>query len=172
MNLLSKALTIAISAHEGQTRKGNGLPYIVHCMDVVTILVNHGITDESILAAGAAHDAVEDGGISFDYLALHTSQDVADIVKALSKPPNLTKEEQKTWAMDAIRHGPTGARIVKMADRLSNTRDMSKIAWSPERKRDYARDAVKIAGIGANDCPALSMSLLARAGDIFLEYPL
>ena len=52
--LLSKAISIALKAHEGQTDKA-GMPYIGHVMRVM----NAGRTmDEKIV--GVLHDVVED----------------------------------------------------------------------------------------------------------------
>lgn len=166
MNLLTKAILFAARAHDGQTRKGNHLPYIVHPLDGLSILIRHGITDEIILCAVVNHDVPEDTKYTLEDLAREVSPEVAKIVSFLTKPATLPKAEQRQWALDALKRGPSAARIVKMADRLSNIRDMSALSWRPESKRAYADEASLIASLGEKDCPSLARELSDKAIEI------
>lgn len=163
VNLLTKAILFAARAHDGQTRKGNGLPYIVHPMEAMTFAAQHGVTDEVVLSAIVNHDVPEDTKYTLEDLAREVSVAVAEVVSFVTKPSNLSKSEQRKWAIDALRRGPPAARIVKMADRLSNIRDMSALSWRPEAKRAYAEEASLIASLGAADCPTLSRTLADTA---------
>jgi (p)ppGpp synthase/HD superfamily hydrolase len=61
---LSKALSLAIQAHEGDFRKGTSIPYISHPMGVASIILEFG-GDEDQAIAGLLHDTIEDGGAKY-----------------------------------------------------------------------------------------------------------
>ena len=62
-DLVKKALEFASNAHNGQTRKYTGEPYIVHPIEVME-LVREVIDDPEVLAAALLHDVVEDCPVS------------------------------------------------------------------------------------------------------------
>ena len=57
--LIQKAMNFAFEKHLTQKRKGSDIPYFVHLIDVVSILMKNNATD-SLIAAGFLHDVVED----------------------------------------------------------------------------------------------------------------
>ncbi len=56
---LQRAINVAAQKHLGQTRKADGLPYIVHPFGVAWILANY-TADEEIVISGLLHDVLED----------------------------------------------------------------------------------------------------------------
>ena len=57
--MLTKAIFFATKAHEGQMRKMTNTPYILHPIEVASIIST--ITDDQdIMAAGVLHDVIED----------------------------------------------------------------------------------------------------------------
>ena len=58
---VTKALALAIKAHDGQYRKKTAIPYIAHPMVVASIALEHW-ADEDLAMAAPLHDAVKDGG--------------------------------------------------------------------------------------------------------------
>jgi (p)ppGpp synthase/HD superfamily hydrolase len=54
-----RALVLAALVHEGVPRKGTAIPYIIHPVQVATILLRHGY-DEALAVAGVLHDVLED----------------------------------------------------------------------------------------------------------------
>ena len=56
---IQKAVNISAKLHDGQKRKGDNLPYILHPYSVAIILSNH-TEDEDIIIAGLLHDVLED----------------------------------------------------------------------------------------------------------------
>ena len=56
---VERALRVAHDAHDGQERKGGGVPYILHPLHVTLILARVG-ADEVTLQAAILHDVVED----------------------------------------------------------------------------------------------------------------
>ena len=57
--MVNQAINFAVDAHRGQMRKGTALPYIVHPLEVLSI-VSHMTDDPEILAAAVLHDTVAD----------------------------------------------------------------------------------------------------------------
>lgn len=57
----TRALTFGATVHEGQVRKGTGIPYIVHPVSVAGLIAQFG-GDEDQQIAGLLHDVLEDGG--------------------------------------------------------------------------------------------------------------
>ena len=157
--MLSDPIAFAADAHEGQTRKDSGLPYVTHPLEVMVLLIRHGVREEAILSAAVLHDVVEDCGISVAEMTERFGAPVTDIVTALSKVPGLPAAERKRRALEQLRSGPPGAKTVKMADRLSNLLDMERISWSPEKKSAYLHEADEIAAIGQAELPALADEL-------------
>jgi guanosine-3',5'-bis(diphosphate) 3'-pyrophosphohydrolase len=157
--MLSDAIAFAAEAHEGQTRKDSGLPYVTHPVEVMVLLIRHGVRDEAILSAAVLHDVVEDCGISVAEMTERFGATVTEIVTALSKVPGLPDAERKRLALEQVRNGPPGTKTVKMADRLSNLLDMERISGSTEKKAAYLREADEIATIGQAELPALAAEL-------------
>jgi GTP diphosphokinase / guanosine-3',5'-bis(diphosphate) 3'-diphosphatase len=144
--LLLKALRDADLAHAGQKRR-TGEPYIIHPIGTATILIEeHQILDPDIGAGALLHDAGEDTSWYGDYKSLPYSiwkhkahsmltQDfnhrVADYVVTLTKPRvdgiEYFTEQQADAAyyaqLDADKT-PSGAILIKMADRLHNLRTL------------------------------------------------
>ena len=58
-DIIQKALLFATEAHGKQVRKYTGEPYIVHPVEVMSI-VKSVVSDEEVLAAALLHDVVED----------------------------------------------------------------------------------------------------------------
>ena len=67
---LSRALSLAIEAHDGDVRKGTAIPYISHPLGVASIVLEYGGDEDQAIAA-LLHDTIEDGGIKY-----------ADMIKA------------------------------------------------------------------------------------------
>lgn len=57
--MFEKAVIFATNAHNGQTRKGTNLPFIIHPLEVAAIVAAMTL-DEDMLCAAVLHDVVED----------------------------------------------------------------------------------------------------------------
>ena len=79
MSLFDDAARFAVEAHADMTRKGGGLPYILHPFEVATIAASM-TSDEEVLAAALLHDVVEDAGVDFNELRERFGNRVADLV--------------------------------------------------------------------------------------------
>ncbi len=59
MTLFDEAIRFAAEKHSGMLRKQEGIPYILHPMEVA-VIVGTLTGDEEVLAAAVLHDTVED----------------------------------------------------------------------------------------------------------------
>jgi len=79
----TKALELALTAHDGQQRK-SGEPYIVHPILVAAITAAFS-NDETMVQAALLHDVVEDTSFDIEDLKHEFGDDVAHMVEGLTK---------------------------------------------------------------------------------------
>lgn len=105
IKMFTKALLYASKAHEGQIRKYYNLPYITHCIGVVTNLRRVGMYDEDILSASLLHDTVEDCDITYEDLANNFSKRIANLVLEVTNDKKeierVGKLKYTEWLIDA-----------------------------------------------------------------------
>lgn len=123
--LINKAIIYATKHHEGMTRKGKKIPYIIHPMEVIGIIST--ITDDpDIIAAGALHDLVEDTDVTYEDIKREFNERIANIVAAESQNllpgyrDDLSWEELRRLQMEKIKGESIEVKIVALADKLSN----------------------------------------------------
>lgn len=142
MNKILAAIAFAADKHRNQRRKDAAAsPYINHPIALANVLANEaGIDDERVLIAAILHDTVEDTETTAQELVRHFGQEVADIVLEVTDDKSLLKAERKQQQID---HAPTisrRAKLVKLADKICNLRDIASsppAGWSLRRKQDY-----------------------------------
>ncbi|MBR96770.1 MAG: hypothetical protein CMA81_08195 [Euryarchaeota archaeon] len=124
--LINKAKMLAGKAHEGQFRKYSGMPYIVHPIEVATIIQTVEHSDEMI-AAALLHDVVEDTEYSFEDIAKEVSPEVAKLVEGLtdvSKPQDGNRKVRKALDKDHLAKQNAEVQTIKLADVISNSQDI------------------------------------------------
>ncbi len=127
MTLLNSALIFAARSHNKQNRKGTDIPYIVHPVGVMLILIEFGENDPEILAAALLHDTVEDTKVTHDQIRKEFGDRVAEIVKGCSEPDkDDTWENRKNHTIHYIKGAPRHIQLVSAADKLHNLRSMIK----------------------------------------------
>ena len=84
-----QALVVAYRAHRGQMRK-SGEPFIVHPVQVATLLAGLKMDAETIMA-GLLHDTVEDTDMTFEQVEAHFGPTVRGIVEGETKVSKLPK---------------------------------------------------------------------------------
>jgi (p)ppGpp synthase/HD superfamily hydrolase len=125
-SLEQKAYIFAMAAHEAvsQKRKYTGEPYIVHPMEVASIVKSVPHTDEMI-AAAYLHDVVEDTDIGIATILHVFGPVVAEYVHLLTDPPKgdsgLNRKARKAMCRDRLANAPAQVQTVKFADFISNT---------------------------------------------------
>jgi GTP diphosphokinase / guanosine-3',5'-bis(diphosphate) 3'-diphosphatase len=110
--------------HQGQFRKKNNLPYIVHPENVVNYLKGFGINDENTLSVAWLHDTLEDTTLSYEEIELVFGKSVAKNVYILTR--NVDREKYKQRLKTAGRP----AQLVKLVDTLDNVSTLDSL--SPE----------------------------------------
>jgi guanosine-3',5'-bis(diphosphate) 3'-pyrophosphohydrolase len=81
--LTQSALAYAEQLHEGQTRQVDGVPFIVHPVEVAMLLHESGAADE-VIAAGVLHDILEKTDTTEYDVYARFGRRVGDIVCAVS----------------------------------------------------------------------------------------
>ncbi len=131
---LTQAFTYVYNAHAGNFRKGTEIPYIVHPMDVASILMKNG-GSKMLVAAGLMHDLVEDTDVGLVEINKFYGSKIAELVKAVSEldesgQPYPSAEKAQSWKMrkghsiNAMKAAGWEAKLLSCADKLANLRDM------------------------------------------------
>ncbi len=127
-----QAIDFAIDKHRNQTRKGKTVPYIVHPLDVMNILLKEEGLPEELIIAGVCHDLVEDTDTSLDEIKELFGEEVAKLVDSDSEPEELKKNpnEKETWkerkqdTIDRVSKGNEFEKMLACADKLANLTDI------------------------------------------------
>jgi guanosine-3',5'-bis(diphosphate) 3'-pyrophosphohydrolase len=158
LNKLLEAASFAAKQHKNQKRKGaDGEPYINHPLEVANLLANVGkVEDMDVLIAALLHDTIEDTETTEEKIAGMFGKKVSKIVSEVTDDKSLPKAERKQMQVEHAPHLSTGAKLVKLGDKISNITDIMKNppdGWSLERKREYVEWGEKVvAGLrGTNE---------------------
>jgi (p)ppGpp synthase/HD superfamily hydrolase len=111
-------------------RKGFGNMFR-HQLETFAILIEFGYDDPVLLKASLIHDLMEDGPqagfTDFNRISAtdHDGQDVYGLVQELTRRTARGKEEPKAVFLERIMQtGTRHARLLKLADRLSNVNSL------------------------------------------------
>ena len=121
---INNAENFARKAHMGQTRKGTGMPFIIHPHKVANTVAIMGGSIAQIQAA-LLHDTVEDTGATLDEIESTFTTEVRDIVAALSEDKSLpTWKDRKMDYYEKISAPENEAAVlVSLADKMDNLND-------------------------------------------------
>ena len=137
MTLVTQAAIFAANAHDGATRKGSGIPYIVHPMEAAAIAAT--LTDDpQVVAAAVLHDVMEDCGVTEAELRVKFGKRVAALVRFESeeKQPDAQAswQKRKLHALNRLRAASREQMILTLSDKLSNLRaihrDLNRLGYS------------------------------------------
>ena len=140
--LLFDALAFAAHKHRAQRRKDKeASPYINHPIALADVLANEGgVEDPVTLCAALLHDTIEDTKTTHQELRKAFGKEIADVVMEVTDDKSLRKYVRKRRQIEHAPHLSRRAKLVKLADKISNLRDVSQsppVRWSKERKRKY-----------------------------------
>lgn len=140
--LLLKATRFAAHKHRDQRRKdAQASPYINHPVMLTSILAEEaGILDVNVLCGALLHDTIEDTDTSPEELLREFGPDIQRIVLEVTDDKRLPKTERKRLQIEHAGHASYEGRLVKLADKIANLRDMidaPPARWPVERIREY-----------------------------------
>lgn len=121
---INEACKYAVEKHSNQKRKGKDIPYIVHPLEVMTILYRMG-ADSDLLVAGVLHDTVEDTDATLGDIKALFGDGVAELVAAHTEDKSLSWEERKELSCKELITAPKRVQMLVLADKLSNIREMA-----------------------------------------------
>lgn len=134
---LKDAFELAREAHSPQVRK-TGEPYILHPIAVATIAAEELRLDINSVIAAFLHDVVEDTPHTIEEIEARFGDDVAYLVKVLTKPEK--KEYEQSQQVDNFKQMLNSMQrdirpvFVKLADRLHNMRTLSSMKPNKQMK--------------------------------------
>ena len=146
VDLIRRAGLVAINAHEGQLRR-TGEPYVTHPIAVADITADLGL-DEPTIAAALLHDAVEDTGVTTEWLANEFGPQVAAVVDGVTKLDRLEFDSKEAQQAATIRKmfiamaQDWRVLLIKLADRLHNMRTISVMPMN--RQRAIAQETLDV----------------------------
>ena len=144
-----KAVAFAAYKHRTQRRKDvDASPYINHPISLADVLANEGgIDDINVLCAAVLHDTIEDTTTTADELTPIFGAKVTSIVVEVTDDKSLAKEVRKQRQVEHAALISPEAKLVKLADKICNLRDILKTPpsdWSVDRKQTYFDWAAKV----------------------------
>ena len=139
---LIRAIAFAAEKHSKQRRKdADASPYINHPIALADVLANEGgIEDPEVLCAAVLHDTLEDTETTTAELEALFGHEVTTIVLEVTDDKSLEKHVRKQRQIAHAPHSSSKARLVKLADKICNLRDIiasPPAEWSTERKQAY-----------------------------------
>ena len=143
LKLMIKALAFAADKHRDQRRKNvDASPYINHPISLADILCNEAhVTDVNVICGALLHDTVEDTETTAEELTTEFGQQISDIVMDVTDDKTIEdKQRRKRLQIEHAAHICDPAKLVKLADKISNLRDVANDPpsdWSLERRREY-----------------------------------
>ena len=142
LKLLLKALSFAAHKHKDQRRKDpDASPYINHPITLANILCNEGhVTDIDVICGALLHDTIEDTQTTEEELRSEFGRTISDIVMEVTDDTSLSGPERKQRQVEHAAHASDKAKLVKLADKIANLRDLVHCPpanWPLERRQRY-----------------------------------
>lgn len=148
--MLNKAISYALEKHSGQFRKGNTIPYIVHPLGVMRILMAEDVAEE-VIVAGICHDLLEDTDVSPDEIKSLFGPEVLRLVMNATERLDLdrgasTWKQRKLSKIEHMKSIDDASKLVICADKLDNARSISEdiaLGIDPFAKFNAPKEDVK-----------------------------
>lgn len=118
------------------------------------------------MVAALLHDILEDTDTKYIDLEKEFSPKIASIVLELTDPPGMSRPERR---QRQIEHGPkksNEAKLVKIADKIYNLRDMKNSLWDQATKKEYADFCLEV----VNGMRGTNAELERQFDELYKEY--
>lgn len=154
MDIFDKALYFATEKHSGQLRKIANTPYILHPIEVASI-VGTMTDDREILAAAVLHDTIEDTDTTLEEIRENFGRRVSLLVMTETENKREDRPEAETWeirkeeTLIILEHTKDiGVKMMWLGDKLSNIRSFAREyrkrgdeLWNDLNQKDPKRQA-------------------------------
>lgn len=169
-DLPQEAVIFAMTAHNGQQRKYNGNPYVLHPISVALRLVEYleGKAGTDMIIAALLHDVLEDTKVpaaaiekSFGREVVRLVGELTNVSKGLKGKDgrSLSRAERKQIDHARLLTVSHPAKIIKMLDRIDN---LAELLGSPKDFRElYANESLSLLKSVGDADPKLAEALLA-----------
>jgi guanosine-3',5'-bis(diphosphate) 3'-pyrophosphohydrolase len=169
IGIFVRAVAFAAEKHRRQRRKdAEASPYINHPIALASVLAIEGsISDPSVLCAAVLHDTIEDTQTTGEELATLFGSKVAEVVLEVTDDKSLEKHVRKQRQIEHASHMSTEAKLVKLADKICNVRDMGRSPpadWEPARVTAYYDWAEQVVAGLRGSHPVLDGLFVAAVG--------
>lgn len=129
---IQRAAGFATFHHYNQFRKGTGIPFIIHPLEVLKRVAGWGITNvvhPEVWQLALLHDTVEDTDATLEDIKREFGERVADWVRHMTFRDKLPNEDSQAYQAEKSAHlacfaqKPPEVLVVKVADRICNVYD-------------------------------------------------
>ena len=168
--LILQAMHFAADKHRHQRRKdAEASPYINHPIAVAETLCAVGLVHDPVtLIAGILHDTIEDTETTGAELELRFGHEIRTVVEEVTDDKSLPPPMRKQLQIEHASHASERARLVKLADKICNLRDIvhaPPAGWSVERRRRYINWALAV----VNEIRGTNADLESRFDELYAE---
>jgi guanosine-3',5'-bis(diphosphate) 3'-pyrophosphohydrolase len=139
---VGRAVEFAAAWH-GDQRRPTGTPYLEHLLEALEVLAKGaGIDDRDMLCAVVLHDVVEDTLCTNMEVEQAFGPRVAELVGWVTIPEATAKDKArvKEAYLRRLTDAPDDAKLVKLADRVSNVQTLRNL--NLEKQRSYYTQTV------------------------------
>lgn len=119
-----RAVEWALIMHADQRRDVDQAPFVLHPLEVASLLSGRGFSDD-VVTAGVLHDIVESTSVTVDDVARRFGARVAALVGAVSDNPAITGyAERKAALRDQVAEAGDDACALYAADKVAKVREL------------------------------------------------
>jgi GTP pyrophosphokinase len=142
-NLILAPYIVKATALIGKEREVGGNQFR-HAMATMSILIDYKLIDDHVLLKAAViHDLLEDVPETNEQDLRHIDDQgnqVVDLVLEVTKPKGISKAH---FLRKIFEHGSRNAKILKVADRISNLTDLHRDQYSRKKMKEYLNQTEK-----------------------------
>jgi (p)ppGpp synthase/HD superfamily hydrolase len=122
--LTREAIEFADERHSGQRRKADAADFMLHPLEVATLLDRSGYPDH-VVAAAVLHDVMEHADVPREELEERFGPEVSELVVVVSDDPTIADdEERKSDLRQRVRRAGGDAAAIYAADKISKVREL------------------------------------------------
>jgi (p)ppGpp synthase/HD superfamily hydrolase len=124
LDLTRRAVDFAMKSHKGQRRESDDADFVLHPLEVASLLYNDGWPDV-VIAAAALHDVVESTDADIGAVREQLGDHVADLVQAVTEDEGIDDFEKRKAALRSqVSHSAPEAVAIYAADKVAKAREL------------------------------------------------